>query len=1072
MLSAHTFYYYPPHLYITMVLHTEHELPLVGREEETSLFSKQIQRTLEGCGGTLSVSGEAGIGKTRLVREFVRQAVDNGFKVVDGAADKHSFKPFQMLVNALQEESSEPILREEESTSFSEIFAVNDAGMLLATARPEDEDEIDGDIFAGMLSAIQNFVKDSFDRSGESKAGLGRLEYGDMKILIEHGKSIYVAAVIKGKEHPEMKHTLGRTVKQIEREYAEMLEDWSGDMEEMACVQDKISSLSMIKYSVRKDFEGVKLENERLRIADDVLELLKDMSRERPLMLLLEDLHWADESSLFVMDYISRNIGDHGVLTVCTRRPEEGEAAERTVKGLDEDGLITLMKLQKLTADDLKLLVDELYTPNDFPEDLIERLSKECQGNPFFVIEMLKQMEQEGHMGIIDGTYKMVTETFTIPSSVEEVVYRRLELLDPESIELVEYASCEGGVIDRRIPKWFDRVSDINYTMQNLMDSGILVQDADRYAFSHAIFRDVIYTSLSRWWKNNYHRSLGAFYETNYHDDLSEVYYELARHFSNTNQHEKAHDYSYKAGEKAESTLAAEQAIDFYQIAYDVLEHLHLPEGKKERRCDLLDRIGDMKGLLGDYKEAKGYYLHGLELSPPDTTKALLHRKLGNVFMVIGEYDRGIQECDTALALLESDDPEVMRVNRVKGRTYMRKGDYDDAKHLLEEGLSLAKDMGDDGEIAEIKHNMGTVEWYKGNYDDALTHLEEALEIRKEIQDHRGMARTSTNIGIVHYSKGELNKSIEYYRDALTSFEKIGDRLNTASAFGNIGMAFLKLGRLDESLEYFNHCKDTFEMVGDKGSAATALNNIALVYEKKGDIENALIFHKKAYSNREKIGDKMGMAMSLVNIGGAQGDYGDVDMAIDNLNKSIDMYINIGDKEGVLSPMNNLGSIFRKEGNIDKALEYHKEAADIAESVGSIDRACEIYFELVQDEIYTQDVEKAMVYAHRVFEHAEKTGSDKLLGYGHQALGMVHREMKKWDEAKEEFEAARSMLRAAGDSVDLSRLLYEYGVLWMTQGEKVEASRYLEEALEIQQKMGLKRDAEKTKGAISDLDEI
>lgn len=1001
-------------------------LPLIGRKAELKTFSEIVDSVKDERGLALLISGEPGIGKTRLVTEFLDISEEQDFNILSGSGDINSPNPFHLFSGALKDVMEKPLFEEEEHTSFSEIFAVDNSGLLLAATVDESDEEMDGDIFAGMLSAVQNFVKDSFDHSGDSGGGLGRLEYGNMKILIEHGAHIYLAAVIKGKEHPEMKQALAKTVRDIDMEDAEMLESWSGDMDEMQGIQSKITTLSNNKYLVRKEIEDLDLENERRRIADRILELLYGLSEDTPILLLLEDLQWADESSLFVFDYISRNVNNKKILTMCTRRPKENEIADKAIDGLKEDGNLEEMMLSRLSSEEVGELMDVLFVPNEFPEELGVRLSKECEGNPFFVIEMLKQMEQEGNIGKKEDIYKLMTDTYSIPTSVEEVVYRRLELLDPDSLTLIEYASCEGGEIDARIPEWFDRNTEHEYSMQSLMDSGILVSMDEHYSFSHAIFRDVIYNSLSRWWKNSYHHILGEFYEYNYKDRLPEVYYDLARHFSNTNDHGKAFDYSFKAGEKAEISLAPEQAINFYENSLYALNNIRVKEDKTENRCELFVRIGDMRGLLGDFDESLEYYNKGLELANTDEVKAALHRKLGHVFMTTGDYERSIEECDIGLDLLETEDPEVVKLNRVKGRTYMRTGDYDDAMELLNQAFEIAVQNGDDEEIAEISHNQGTVEWYRGEYDKALEHLEYSLELRKKMNDPRGKARAATNIGIVYYSRGDMKKALEYYEESLGAFKKIGDKLNLASVYGNMGMAYFKLGELDRAAEFFEICLELFERVGDKGSIATSLNNLGLVQQDMGDTDKALEYHKHSLRIREDIGDKQGTAMSLHNIGKV---YSDID-------------------------------------EMDKTINHMTQALDISMEIEEQYLSAEILCSISETYIIMEDTENALKSAKQALKISVDIESDILEGQSRRTLGGVYRETKRWDSAQQEFDKAKSILEKGDEKKELASLFYEYGVLWKAMGEVDKAKKYLKKALEIQEELNLKKDMDLTRNMI------
>ncbi len=1008
---------------------TTNVLPLIGRKAEIKKFSGLIDRVKGGNGRTLLISGEPGIGKTRLVSEFLEISAEQGFNVLTGAADINSLHPFHLFTNALADVTDEPLFKEEKFTSFSEIFAVDNSGILLATTVSDEDEDMDGDIFAGMLSAVQNFVKDSFDHSGNSGGGLGRLEYGNMKILIEHGPHIYVAAVIKGKEHPEMKRTLAKTVHNIESEDTEVLESWSGDMDEMEGVQDKITALSDIKYTVRKDIEELDLENERRRIADRILELLYELVEEQPILLLLEDLQWADESSLFVYDYISRNIASKNIFTLGTRRPNESDIADKTIDELKDDGNLEEMVLSRLSSEDVDELMDELFEPNEFPEELGTRLFKECEGNPFFVIEMLKQMEQEGNIGEKDGVYRLMTDTYSIPTSVEEVVYRRLELLDPDALTMIEYASCEGSEINDKIPAWFDREIDHGTSMRALTDSGILISSDENYTFTHAIFRDVIYNSLSRWWKNSYHHRLGEFYENNYQDQLSEVYYDLARHFSNTNDYDKAHDYSYKAGEKAEVSLAPEQAIDFYESALYALNNIRSKEGKTEGRCELFERIGDMRGLLGDFDDALEYYNEGLEIASTDEIRAGLHRKLGHVFMTTGDYEKSLEECDLGLGLMETDEPEAVKLNRVKGRTYMRTGDYDKAMELLSDALELAKSIGDKDEIAEVGHNLGTVEWYRGNYGKALEYLEDALEIRKKLDDNRGVARTATNIGIVYSSRGDPKDALTYLEQALTSFEKIGDKLNLALVYNNMGMAYFKLGKLDEALKYFEDSLELFQRVGDKGSTATALNNLGLVIQEMGKLQQSMEYHERSLDIRRLIGDKQGIAMSLY----------------------------------------NLGKVYMEKSMYELASKTFVDAVDICKEIGNKHLLGEILCDMSDLNLVMDNTKSAAENAGKALKLSNELGSSSLEGCSRNITGKIFVAKKDWGKAKEEFEKAKHIFEDSGEKRELATLFRDYGNMYRTKGEKERALEYYNRALNIQVELGLDKDVRVTEGLIDGL---
>lgn len=998
------------------MIHLKNRLPLVGREEEITYLNDRWKEAEIGNGSAVLISGEPGIGKTRLLEEFVKNRSGEDIDILRGWTDSDSAQPFLLFSNMLEGVLSEKLFKEMKQTSFTEIFAVNNAGLLIATAQTGEGEELDGDIFAGMLSAVQNFVKDSFDQSGDQKGGLGRLEYGNMKILIEHGESIYLAAVIKGNEHPEMKDSLTKTVNTIDREYGSMLEEWMGDMEEVKGVQEEINKLALKKFNVRKDLEGVELENERMRIADRVLNILDDVRGEEPLLLVLEDLHWIDDSSLFVLKYLTRNILNKPIQMIASYRPGESLILDNNIQTIKDIENCHQLKVERLDDDAVEGIVDAVFSPNDFSDKMIAKFAEQCRGNPFFIIEVLRQMEQEGNIVEKQGKYVIENEDISAPSSIEEVVTRRLELLEANEIAIVEYAACEGSEIENDILEPYMIVADFNTTLEKLRDFGILIPLDETIKFSHAIFRDVIYDNIPDWWKTSHHKSLGEYYEEKYADQIDEVLFDLARHFSCTNVYDKAFNYSFRAAEKAENTLAPEQAVKFYDTSLRVVPQVKSIQDKREREIELLNRIGDSYGLMGDFEDAVDRYKTALEKENKDKNKAQLHRKIAYVYMNTGDYDESLEEADIGLDLLQDpkEIPEGAKILRVKGRTYMRRGDYDSASGLLKQALEIAEDFEDDKEIAEIEHNLGTVEWYRGDYEDAIGHLERAREIRKEIGDERGVAKSLTNIGIVYYSKGAYSLALEYYKKGAEAFEKIGDKLNLGNTYINIGMIYFNKGDFDNALDFFYKSLDLFEKVGDKSSIATALNNIGLVCQDKGELDKALKFHKRSLKIRKYLKDKYGLAMSY----------------------------------------NNMGVVSRLLGENDDSENYHLKALKISEEIGNRNLTCEIYCELVRCMVKKNDIDKAHKYADKALHLAREIGSETLEARSREVMGLVYKNQEEYEKAEKKFIEGKNIFKKIDEQGALGSVLYMYGTMMLDIGKEEKGREILEDCMDVYEDLG------------------
>ncbi|MCK4756816.1 MAG: tetratricopeptide repeat protein [Thermoplasmata archaeon] len=1001
---------------------------LIGREDELNILKDSLDNALAGNGSTVFIAGEAGVGKTCLTDAFRDTLAGENLTVLSGAADADSTRPFLVLSNALGEVIDKPLFEEQELKRFVKIFVVNRAGLLVAQVSSEEED-MDADIFAGMLSAVQDFVRDSFEQDGREHAHLGRLEYGDMKILMEHGQHLFLTTVIRGSEHTDMKGKMKRTLQKIEEKNREVLESWSGNIGELAPVQEEISKLADIGFLVRKDLEGVRLESERIRIANDVLEALKRLSAEKPLAIFLEDLHWTDESSLFVTNYLARNIRKNPILILATLRPRESDSLQKVMESMKNEEIINEITLEKLDIKNTILLIERTFSPNDFPDTLAEQLFSQSKGNPLFVIEMLRGMHDDGNISKKDGKYTLVSDSYQIPASVEEVVNHRLDALDSDSMAMVEYASCIGQRFDASIAESSRLLRDTGASMEKLLALGILLKKGEKVEFSHAVFQSVIYNGIGERWRTGHHKNIGEYFENAYVGRLDEVVYDLARHFSRTKEYGKCSEYCTRAGEKAEGSFAVEQALEFYNDALAALSRLDV-NYTCEKILDVLERSGDIQTLVGSFEEAISNFMKAKETTDEKEFKARMLRKVGMAYDKMGEYDRGLETLVDAKEHVDEGAAEYGRILLLEGISYVRKGNYDKPMPLFLEAIEIAEKVGGKKkDLGNAFRVLGATQDSKGEYDLAMQNYEKSLTVMESIGDQLGIAAALNNIGVVHNGRGEFDKAAYFHGRSLEIREKIGD------------------------------------MPG----VALSLNNIGSVYIEKGELDKALGIHKQSLEIREKIGDKSGVAMSLGNIGNVYASRGELDTALDFYGRSLEIREKIGDRQGVASSLNNIGVAYLDKGELDRALEFHKRSLEINLEIGGKLSSIYSYSGLAEAQLGLERFQVALENAEKAVRVALEIGTKSEEGRSRRILGTVHRERKNWDRASEEFEKANTILDEIGNKEELARAYYEHALLFKTMGDPAKAREYLERALAGFERIGMELWADKTRKALNDL---
>jgi predicted ATPase len=906
----------------------------VGREAELGKMRDALNAATAGTGSTLVVSGEPGIGKTKLLEEFKNYINGKEVKILSGAASADLAHPFLIFSRVLENETDRPIFEEQEFKLFAKVFAINRAGLLLAQAS-SDEEEMDADIFAGMLSAVQDFVRDSFGDANQPNAGLGRLEYGDMKVIIEHGDRLFLTAVFSGTEHKDMKKMLTSTVNSIEENFGTLLQTWNGKMDDMAPVQNALSSLARTRFLVKKNLEGVKLDIERIKIATQILEILIEKTKEESVALILEDLHWADESSLFVLNYLARNVRGEKILILGTARPEENPHFQKFIEKMMAENFIDDIPLENLDMVSVASLVNRLYAPNDFHQRFLERLGNECAGNPFFVIELLRQMHDDGTIKKDNGRFVLTSEEYTVPGTVEAVVHRRLEGLDPETMAIAEFASCIGRRFDRAMAMSCQTLKNPEISLEKLLIAGLIDTKNGMAEFNHALFHETIYQGISPRWKSAHHKSLGEYYERFYSEKIDDVLYELAKHFSRSSEHQKSVDYCVRAGEKAEVSYAVEQASRYYERAVDTMKKL--PPGKvvPDAEKDLLKRIGQLYYLGGIYDRALETFEIILNLSQDREEKAEMRRKRSSTYEKKGDYTSALNEVGEGEKLADPSKAEHWRLLAERGWILMRESKFAESIEISGKALeNLRRFEKTEYDQTHALNALGACNWYRGNLKEALGYYEESERMFEKMNDLNGMGVAYNNLGLVYKDMGDLEKALEISIKSLEIREKVGDIHGIAASNANIGIIYNGLNRLDEALAHHKKCLEICEKLGMLFGIGAAHNNLGTIYEGMGDLDQALKHYGKSQVTHIELKDNYGIAGTELNLCIAKRWAGNLPEAKKHAEKAIEIASKFDFKDIICEANINLSQIYLVLGLNHEAEEAVGESVKIASEAG------------------------------------------------------------------------------------------------------------------------------------------
>jgi class 3 adenylate cyclase len=362
----------------------------------------------------------------------------------------------------------------------------------------------------------------------------------------------------------------------------------------------------------------------RFRLFDSVTSLLKNASNTEPLVLVVDDLHWADRPSLLLLQFLARELGSSRILLLGTYRDVElgrQHPLEQTLAELARTQLSNRVLLRGLTEADVGRFL-ELTSGKVPPAQLVEAVYRETEGNPFFVHEVVQLLGSDGRL---EHPEKIESWSLEIPQGVRQVVGRRLSALSEECNELLAIASVMGREFDFSIlaktaepPE--DRVLELIEEAEDARIIGGIPERSGTYRFSHALIRETLYEEIRTTRRLRLHRRIAESIEELHSAEIESRLDELAYHFceaASVGDVEKAVGYAERAAERATELLAYEEAANHYERALTALEAVEPVD--ELRQAKLLVAVGMAQFQSG-----------GSDLYRPTCARALdIARRLG-----------------------------------------------------------------------------------------------------------------------------------------------------------------------------------------------------------------------------------------------------------------------------------------------------------------------------------------------------------------------------------------------------------------------------------------------------------
>jgi class 3 adenylate cyclase/tetratricopeptide (TPR) repeat protein len=581
---------------------------------------------------------------------------------------------------------------------------------------------------------------------------------------------------------------------------------------------------------------------ERLRLFDNVARFLERLSQENGLVFFIDDLHWADESTLALLHYLVRHLKSSRVLIVGAYREVELDRQHPLSAALVEwnrERLTTRIPLARLTAADTSVLLSTLLGMDAITDELNELLFRETEGNPFFVQESVKTLIEQGSIYREDDEWRRseISE-LAVPQSVREAVGRRLNRLSEETTKILHVAAALGKQF-----AYDELAAAVDVTEDDLLDGldeSVAAQllsstPHDGFAFTHDKIREVLYQELNPIRRRRLHQKIGeslvALLDGGSNFDPQEVAY----HFAQSGDLERVLHYSRLAADAAATINAFDEAQRYLSQALEAAESL----SSVDEQVAVLEHSGELFSEQGRSRDAAERYEAAIALGS-GPREGYLQIKLGGALAMASD-PRGIAIVEAGLEAIPADVDPVWHAMGLTalGRFYHYQARPHEAIEVLVRACEIARPTDDEMVLTSAFAFLAGAYEHLGDTDESEKSARELIALGERRGSPHAMALGNEYLAENAFISGRPAEAVGYSRRGLELGEQIGSQERIAWAAFTMSQALHVGGDLVEARDAIERAIDLALSIGDDRLVLWGTSGLSGIESDMGHYERA-----------------------------------------------------------------------------------------------------------------------------------------------------------------------------------------------------------------------------------------
>jgi class 3 adenylate cyclase/tetratricopeptide (TPR) repeat protein len=761
-------------------------------------------------------------------------------------------------------------------------------------------------------------------------------------------------------------------------------------------------------YSSRTGSAG---EEDLQRLFWAVSGFLQALSKTSSVALLLDDLQWADGASIELFDHLARETRGNPILILGTYRDTEvgrQHPLEAALREILRQRLAERIAVRRLDDEATRELIAAEMNQVDVSQDFARLMYDRTEGNPFFVDQLLRVLIERGDVYQEDGRWeRRDIEEIDVPESIRSVIGQRLDLLSQEVQEVLRRASVLGQ------PFLFDDLLGMGHQQESSLEAALeaaanigLIQDlgSDKYGFDHALTRQALYAELSSRSRRKLHLAAGEAIEKQPESKRADRAPELAWHFLEAEEQERAMQYSLRAGDAAESIYAHSEAHKHYGMAAELAGDL----GDVAQEAEALRKLGAVLTLVGHWEEGRAAFerLASLDAERGDLEgEVTALAGMAQCVETPGDIGRLLERLRAGLNKLPDNSPAARDAHTSLARLYWIAGDMQSAVSEAHAAVDASANSGDDGARWRALRSLGSVLADAGRAADAEASGREMLALAYAIGDLESIAVSHNNLGVsLQMFPGRMNEASREFEAGLVPAQRIGSPRILGTSLYNLGWCNFIAGDWAAAKSRYREGA-RFTSPAIKGLAAVQVLRLRLLTGDASAVSELEAWDELRDGPRE---------FALV----------ESDLLNDD-------------------PVRARGRLLGISSHVHGHYHLRMNAflADIALRLG--------------------DIEEAEELAQSALAGPSGGGDPEDWSYFRRVLGGVRARQGRWIEAEEILTRA---LEHLGPLRYLrARVLYSLGESYALEGKTNEAREQLQEALDLFQEIGAKRFADQTR---------